>query len=101
LLIVVSEPFVCVFRKGRYEVDGYVYSKDEEPKLLVTGKWNTSMSYQPCDEEGEPLPGTDLKEIANSKLIVIHFLEGQWSCVHFDSLRKEHLCQCKVISVNP
>lgn len=50
------------FGKGRYEVDGYVYSKDEEPKLLVTGKWNTSMSYQPCDEEGEPLPGTDLKE---------------------------------------
>jgi hypothetical protein len=63
LLIVVSEPFVCVVRKGRYEVDGYVYSKDEEPKLLVTGKWNTSMSYQPCDEEGEPLPGTDLKEV--------------------------------------
>jgi hypothetical protein len=51
------------FGKGRYEVDGYVYSKDEEPKLLVTGKWNTSMSYQPCDEEGEPLPGTDLKEV--------------------------------------
>ncbi|KQK07470.1 hypothetical protein BRADI_2g35646v3 [Brachypodium distachyon] len=21
------------------------------------------MSYQPCDQEGEPLPGTELKEI--------------------------------------
>jgi hypothetical protein len=40
-------------------------------------------------------------DFANPKLIVIHFLEGQWSCVHFYSLRKEHLCQCKVISVNP
>ncbi|CAM6072994.1 unnamed protein product, partial [Sphagnum tenellum] len=51
------------FGKGRYEVDGYVYSKDEEPQLMVTGKWNTTMSYQPCDVEGEPLPGTELKEV--------------------------------------
>jgi hypothetical protein len=54
------------FGKGRYEVDGYVYSKDEEPQLMVTGKWNTTMSYQPCDVEGEPLPGTELKEVFSS-----------------------------------
>jgi hypothetical protein len=47
---------------GRYEVDGYVYNAAEEPKILMTGKWNESMSYQPCDLEGEPLPGTELKE---------------------------------------
>ena len=51
-------------RAGRYEVDGYVYNTDEEPKLLITGKWNTSMSYQPCDLEGEPLPGTELKQVS-------------------------------------
>jgi len=51
------------FGKGRYEVDGYVYNKDEEPKIRVTGKWNTSRSYQPCDAEGEPLEGTELKEV--------------------------------------
>ncbi|KAH7280187.1 hypothetical protein KP509_37G055300 [Ceratopteris richardii] len=51
------------FGSGRYEVDGYVYNKDEEPKLLMTGKWNSSLSYQPCDMEGEPLPGTELKEV--------------------------------------
>ncbi|KAI4354503.1 hypothetical protein L6164_003357 [Bauhinia variegata] len=50
------------FGAGRYEVDGYVYNADEEPKILITGKWNESMSYQPCDPEGEPLPGTELKE---------------------------------------
>ncbi|KAL6955438.1 Oxysterol-binding protein-related protein 3C [Sarracenia purpurea var. burkii] len=50
------------FGAGRYEVDGYVYNASEEPKLLMTGKWNESMSYQPCDLEGEPLPGTELKE---------------------------------------
>ncbi|XP_010262527.1 PREDICTED: oxysterol-binding protein-related protein 3A-like isoform X2 [Nelumbo nucifera] len=52
-----------VGRAGRYEVDGYVYNSAEEPKILMTGKWNESMSYQPCDLEGEPLPGTELKEV--------------------------------------
>ncbi|XP_057864878.1 oxysterol-binding protein-related protein 3A [Cryptomeria japonica] len=51
------------FGAGRYEVDGYVYDSKEEPKLLMTGKWSKSLSYQPCDSEGEPLPGTDLKEV--------------------------------------
>lgn len=53
----------CNRRAGRYEVDGYVYNSNEEPKILMTGKWNESMSYQPCDAEGEPLPGTELKEV--------------------------------------
>jgi hypothetical protein len=44
-------------------VDGYVYNAAEEPKILMTGKWNESISYQPCDLEGEPLPGTELKEV--------------------------------------
>ncbi|KAJ0027716.1 hypothetical protein Pint_35409 [Pistacia integerrima] len=51
------------FGSGRYEVDGYVYNADEEPKILMTGKWNESMNYQPCDSDGEPLPGTELKEV--------------------------------------
>lgn len=58
---------------GRYEVDGYVYSADEEPKILMTGKWNESMSYQPCDVEGEPLPGTELKEV-NFRCLVVSSL---------------------------
>lgn len=51
------------FGAGRFEVDGYVYDANEEPKILMTGKWSESMSYQPCDAEGEPLPGTELKEV--------------------------------------
>ncbi|KAF8395133.1 hypothetical protein HHK36_019074 [Tetracentron sinense] len=51
------------FGTGRYEVDGYVYNAAEEPKILMTGKWNESMSYQPCDMEGEPLSGTEMKEV--------------------------------------
>ncbi|CAI0472727.1 unnamed protein product [Linum tenue] len=51
------------FGTGRYEVDGYVYNADEEPKILMTGKWNEAMSYQPCDLEGEPRAGTELQEV--------------------------------------
>ncbi|MCL7043001.1 hypothetical protein MKW94_000495, partial [Papaver nudicaule] len=55
------------FGAGRYEVDGYVYNAEKEPKILMTGKWNKSVSYQPCDMKGEPLPGTKLKEVHRPK----------------------------------
>eukprot|EP00252_Welwitschia_mirabilis_P018033 TRINITY_DN401_c0_g1_i1.p1 TRINITY_DN401_c0_g1~~TRINITY_DN401_c0_g1_i1.p1 ORF type:complete len:464 (+),score=100.68 TRINITY_DN401_c0_g1_i1:235-1626(+) len=51
------------FGAGRYEVDGYVYDSNEEPKILMTGKWSTSMSYQPCNVDGDPLPASELKEV--------------------------------------
>lgn len=57
------DTFVIGCSAGRFEVDGYVYNAAEEPKILMTGKWNESMSYHPCDAEGEPLPGTELKEV--------------------------------------
>jgi hypothetical protein len=52
-------------------VDGYVYNAAEEPKILMTGKWNESLSYQPCDLEGEPLPGTELKEVSLSLFLAV------------------------------
>ncbi|GMP85479.1 hypothetical protein CsSME_00038616 [Camellia sinensis var. sinensis] len=68
------------FGSGRFEVDGYVYNAAEEPKILMTGKWNESMSCQPCDMEGEPLPGTEMKEVwrvaespENDKFQYTHF----------------------------
>jgi hypothetical protein len=54
-----------------YEVDGYVYSAAEEPKIMITGKWNKSLSCQPCDQEGDPLLGTELKEVGHTSF---HFL---------------------------
>ncbi|KAG0607356.1 hypothetical protein M758_8G021900 [Ceratodon purpureus] len=49
--------------RGRNDIDGYVYNKEGESKLLMTGNWSKSMSCQPCDFEGEPIDGTELKEI--------------------------------------
>ena len=62
------------FRAGRFEVDGYVYDANEEPKILMTGKWSESMSYQPCDAEGEPLPGTELKEVILFEVLFIFLI---------------------------
>jgi hypothetical protein len=68
------------FGAGRYEVDGYVYNSAEDPKILITGKWNEALSYQVCDPEGEPLPGTEMKEVwrvaeapKNDKFQYTHF----------------------------
>ncbi|KAL0333267.1 UNVERIFIED_CONTAM: Oxysterol-binding protein-related protein 3A [Sesamum angustifolium] len=56
------------------------YNAQEEPKYLMTGKWNEFMSYQPCDAEGEPKPGSELKEVwraadapKNDKFQYTHF----------------------------
>ena len=46
-----------------------MYNAADEPKILMTGKWNDSMCYQPCDAEGEPLPGTELKEVSHLNLV--------------------------------
>lgn len=61
-------------RAGRYEVDGYIYNSAEEPKILMTGKWNESMSYQQCDLEGEPLPGIAMKEVIYLNLVTMILL---------------------------
>lgn len=55
-------------------MDGYVYDANEEPKILMTGKWSESMSYQPCDAEGEPLPGTELKEVILFKVLFVFLI---------------------------
>ena len=31
--------------------------------MLMTGNWTKSMNCQPCDVEGEPIDGTELKEV--------------------------------------
>lgn len=52
-------------------MDGFVYNSADEPKILMTGKWNEAMNYQLCDSEGEPLPGTELKEVCNSTFVTV------------------------------
>ncbi|XP_066359884.1 uncharacterized protein [Miscanthus floridulus] len=39
-----SAMHAIIKKAGRYEVDGYVYSAAEEPKIMITGKWNKSLT---------------------------------------------------------
>ena len=59
-LLLIKIVATLILSSGCYEVDDYVYSAAEEPKIMMTGKWNEKISYQPCVAEGEPLPGTEL-----------------------------------------
>ncbi|KAI3862727.1 hypothetical protein MKX03_002019 [Papaver bracteatum] len=54
------------FSGGRFEVDGCVYNAAKEPKILMSGKWTKSMSYQSCDKEGKPkVPDIPVKDKYN------------------------------------
>lgn len=54
------------YRRGRNDIDGFVYSKDGQPKMIMTGNWAKSMSYQPCNADGEPVERAQLKEVGVS-----------------------------------
>lgn len=56
-----------------------MYNAAEEPKILITGKWNESLSYQVCDPEGEPLPGTELKEVSSSTFFSVMLVKMMFS----------------------
>ncbi|KAD0079196.1 hypothetical protein E3N88_44814 [Mikania micrantha] len=47
--------------KTKFLATHLMYILLEEPKILMTGKWNTSMSYQPCDWMGSPFQELTLK----------------------------------------
>ncbi|KAI3874020.1 hypothetical protein MKX03_029170 [Papaver bracteatum] len=83
------------FSGARFEVDGYVYNAANEPKILMTGKWTKSMSYQPCDVEGKPLPGTELKEIWRAPDVPVkdkyHFTSFSHKVNSFDTAPRQVL----------
>ncbi|KAK9938884.1 hypothetical protein M0R45_015598 [Rubus argutus] len=66
--------------------------------LLMNGKWNESMSYQPSNSEGEPLPGTELKVIDavdpksrhKGKLVTESLHESRG--VNWTSIRPVYIC---------
>lgn len=41
------------------QVSGYICSKDGTKRLTLNGKWNSFLEMQKCNEEGEPLPGSE------------------------------------------
>ena len=40
------------------QVSGHVYTEEGKKVLALSGAWNGHLNMQPCDEEGDPLPGS-------------------------------------------
>ena len=40
------------------QVSGHIFAKDGTKKLVLSGKWNSHLDMQKCDEEGDPMPGS-------------------------------------------
>ena len=41
------------------QVSGFISSKDGTKKIALSGKWNSHLDMQKCDEEGELMPGSE------------------------------------------
>ena len=42
----------------RVQVSGHVYTEEGKKVLALSGAWNGHLDMQPCDAEGDPLPGS-------------------------------------------
>ena len=42
----------------RLQVSGHVYTEEGKKVLALSGAWNGHLDMQPCDAEGDPLPGS-------------------------------------------
>ena len=40
------------------QVSGHVYTEEGKKVLALSGAWNGHLDMQPCDAEGDPLPGS-------------------------------------------
>lgn len=41
------------------QVSGFISSSDGRKRIALSGKWNSHLDMQKCDEEGELMPGSD------------------------------------------
>lgn len=42
------------------QISGYVTDEEGKKRIALTGMWHSYLDMQKCDEEGTPLPGSEL-----------------------------------------
>lgn len=42
------------------QISGHVTDEEGKKRIALVGKWNSYLDMQKCDEEGAPLPGSEL-----------------------------------------
>ena len=59
------------------QVSGHIYTEEGKKVLALAGAWNSHLDMQPCDEEGDPLPGSK-----TTRLWQVHCPPLQLLCAH-------------------
>ena len=67
------------------QISGHVTDEEGKKKIALVGKWNSYLDMQKCDEEGTPLPGSELVRLwtvctqcANSSPVQSHCFGACW-----------------------
>ena len=67
------------------QISGHVTNEEGKKKIALVGKWNSYLDMQKCDEEGTPLPGSELVRLwtvctqcANSSPVQSHCFGACW-----------------------
>ena len=52
----------AVMLKGAHmlQISGHVTDEEGKKRIALVGMWNSHLDMQKCDEEGTPLPGSQL-----------------------------------------
>lgn len=55
------------------QISGHVTDEEGKKRIALVGMWNSYLDMQKCDEEGTPLPGSELVRLwtVSSRLYVI------------------------------
>ncbi|EFJ40057.1 oxysterol binding protein [Volvox carteri f. nagariensis] len=51
------------FGYGRYQFEGFVYDKEGNKRVMLTGKWNQYVDAVRCDFSDAPLPGAEVRRL--------------------------------------
>lgn len=61
------------------QISGHVTDEEGKKRIALVGMWNSHLDMQKCDEEGTPLPGSELVRLwtVSSHLypIAVHLLQ--------------------------
>ena len=68
------------------QISGHVTDEEGKKRIALVGKWNSYLDMQKCDEEGTPLPGSDLVRLwtvscASSFCVYYFLMHVNWATI--------------------
>ena len=61
------------------QISGHVTDEEGKKRIALVGMWNSYLDMQKCDEEGTPLPGSELVRLwtvsSHVHLVAVHLYD--------------------------